>query len=514
MTLYITDLDGTLLNYAAKLKPRAAEMLNRMIANGVLFSYATARRFQTAGKIMSDVNMNIPVINMNGVILTDPVTGERISAELIPERSTEAAREFIIANNETPLVYAHVNGVERVSYLKKSHKAVKNFNDTRKDDPFRYACDSYEELFEGEIYYITFLNPESEIAALNAVFSRDNSFSAATYMDTYAKNLRFYEAWSAGVSKATAALKLKELTGADKIIVFGDNLNDVPMFEVADECYAVENAVEELKAIATGIIPSNENMGVPVFIERETAKIWDCAPPLNKKPDTVRFAAALTEIVNNSPRTSSRTPAIGTLNEKPIHAVLKHYFSASPDREAKIGQYYADAAGENGIYEIQTANWDKLKNKLNVFLEASHVTVVYPFEQRVHNIFIDEITGELIKKSPVRNNKNMTSFFLELYRIKGFLTHPNLTICITGLETERINRKTKKPLGLLSEVYLGCSEDYRRFLPADLPDEFTFKEFKKLSKICKDKIILEILEYMSVIRKVGKKSNEFIYSCC
>jgi hypothetical protein len=505
MTLYLTDLDGTLLNYAAKLKPRAAEMLNRMVNNGVLFTFATARRFQTAGQIMSEVNMNIPAITMNGVFLVEPKTGRIINGKRIPERGIEAAKTFIIANNETPLVYAHVNGVERVSFLNNSHRAIQNFNDTRKDDPFRHACSSYEELFEGEIHYITFLNPESEIFSLNSIFNHKNGFSAVTYLDTYAKNLRFYEAWSAGVSKATAALKLKKLVGADKIIAFGDNLNDIPMFEIADECYAVENAVYELKAIATGIIGSNEAMGVPVFIERRTAKVWDYAPPSGILPDKPRFAAALGA-------GEACTGGVGTLNEKPIHAALKRYFSTVPDREAKIGQYYADAAGENGVYEIQTANWGALKNKLGVFLEATHVTVVYPFEQRVHNISIDEQTGELLKKSPVRNNKNMQSFFLELYRIKEFLTHPNLTVCIAGLEVERINRKNKKPLGLLSEIYLNCSEDYRVFLPENLPEKFTRQEFIKLSKKCDGSILLEILEYMAVVRKCGKRGNNFVYS--
>lgn len=34
------------------------------------------------------------------------------------------------------------------------------------------------------------------------------------------------------------------------------------MLEISDEAYAVENAVEELKASAAGIIGSNENNGV------------------------------------------------------------------------------------------------------------------------------------------------------------------------------------------------------------------------------------------------------------
>ena len=49
-------------------------------------------------------------------------------------------------------------------------------------------------------------------------------------------------------------------------MAFGDALNDIPMFQIADECYAVENAVEELKALATGIITYNEQDGVAKWL--------------------------------------------------------------------------------------------------------------------------------------------------------------------------------------------------------------------------------------------------------
>ena len=48
----------------------------------------------------------------------------------------------------------------------------------------------------------------------------------------------------------------------DYIVAFGDGMNDIDMFEIADEAYAVENAVDELKSIATGIIGSNNSDGV------------------------------------------------------------------------------------------------------------------------------------------------------------------------------------------------------------------------------------------------------------
>ena len=69
-------------------------------------------------------------------------------------------------------------------------------------------------------------------------------------------------------SKAQAALQLKQKLECDRLVVFGDGKNDIDMFEIADEAYAVENAVSELKAVATGIIGSNENDGVAKYLQK------------------------------------------------------------------------------------------------------------------------------------------------------------------------------------------------------------------------------------------------------
>ena len=63
-------------------------------------------------------------------------------------------------------------------------------------------------------------------------------------------------------SKAHGMQKVKELIGCDRVVVFGDALNDLPMFEAADEAYAVSNAAEQLKKVATDVIGSNEQDGV------------------------------------------------------------------------------------------------------------------------------------------------------------------------------------------------------------------------------------------------------------
>ena len=67
-------------------------------------------------------------------------------------------------------------------------------------------------------------------------------------------------------TKAEAAERLKEWCGCKRLICFGDRINDIPMFLVSDEAYAVQEAAEELKAVATGVLGSNEEDAVAEFL--------------------------------------------------------------------------------------------------------------------------------------------------------------------------------------------------------------------------------------------------------
>ena len=53
---------------------------------------------------------------------------------------------------------------------------------------------------------------------------------------------------------------------ADRLVVFGDNINDLPMMRLADVAVAVENAVEEVKAEADIVIGPNTSDSVARFI--------------------------------------------------------------------------------------------------------------------------------------------------------------------------------------------------------------------------------------------------------
>ncbi|MEG0580333.1 MAG: hypothetical protein RR490_10495, partial [Niameybacter sp.] len=91
-------------------------------------------------------------------------------------------------------------------------------------------------------------------------------------------------------------------------------------------------------------------------------------------------------------------PQIGSLSEKNIHAVLKHYLEPNESyHEIKIKRSFADICleQEKHVYEIQTGSFGKLKAKLNNFLKDYHVTVVYPIISRKQINWVDYETGEI-----------------------------------------------------------------------------------------------------------------------
>mgnify|MGYP001193196925 CR=1 FL=1 len=219
---------------------------------------------------------------------------------------------------------------------------------------------------------------------------------------------------------------------------------------------------------------------------------------------------------------------IGTLSEKTLHAVLKRYFAPSAgDREVKIGRYVADIVGENGIIEIQTQGFDKLKGKLAAFLDCARVTVVYPIAATKWLCWIDGETGEVTKKRRSPKTGTVYDAFFELYKIKQLLNHSNLSICLVFLEIEEYRylngwSKDKKkgssrcerlPVDITGEIYLNNTRDYINLIPEALPTPFTTKDFAKEAKLnlSSAQLALNVLNHIGAVNRTGKRGNLHLY---
>ena len=266
-TLYVTDLDGTLLNRRDRINPESIKVINGLVKEGMLFTYATARSLVSATVVTQGLSMDIPIIAYNGAFIIHPSTGEILSKESFAEGEADRVMEVLEEHGISVLVYAYVEGVEKVSWLvSRENEGIRRYLSLRKGDRRLRPVATREELYQGDKFYFTCIGEREELQPIYDIFSRDAGFRCTIQQELYRPEY-FCEIMPAGATKAKAILKLKKLWNCDRVVSFGDAVNDIPMFEISDECYAVENAVEELKAIATGVIGSNEEDGVAEWLK-------------------------------------------------------------------------------------------------------------------------------------------------------------------------------------------------------------------------------------------------------
>ncbi len=220
-----------------------------------------------------------------------------------------------------------------------------------------------------------------------------------------------------------------------------------------------------------------------------------------------------------------RLTGIGTRGEKGVHNALKHYYE--PDvscHEIPVGGYVADIVGEEGVIEIQTASFYRLKEKLDVFLQAAPVTIVWPCVVKKRLITVDADTGEVI--SVRRSPKKSSEYKLlgELWGLGDLLGHPRLSIVIAQIEADEFrpagqtrgrrrrganNGIERIPTALVDELRFDCAGDFRSLIPTSLPHRFTMAQLSKATGLTSIQTsgAIRALVHMGLIVEDGKEGR-------
>ena len=261
-TLYVTDLDGTLLDKNEQISDFTISAINTLVENGLLFSYATARSYVTAGKLTAQLTANFPVILYNGAFIMDNKGEKIIKTNLISDDLRHNVLKTLVESDVYPLVYHYMDKQEKISFIEsKANEDMMSFLNSRQGDVRKLPVVDKKDLFKTNVYYITCIDNEDKLYPLYQKLKLIPQLNCIFQKDIYSGR-QWLEIMSADASKANAVMQLKDLLHCDKVVCFGDGKNDISMFKAADECYAVENAVDELKRIATGVILSNNSDGV------------------------------------------------------------------------------------------------------------------------------------------------------------------------------------------------------------------------------------------------------------
>lgn len=270
-TLYVSDLDGTLLRSDQTLSNYTVDILNSLVERGLIFSYATARSYYTSSIVTAGLDAKIPVIVYNGTFILENGTRKQLLSHSFSAKEAEEITKIMTDGGVYPIVYSQLDGAEKYFYCPTLiSRQTEDFLKTRRGDGRENEVESADLICQGDVFHFSCVDSGEKL--LSVYEKLKYRFPSVYYKEIYSGEW-WLEVHPIGVSKANAVAELKRLMGCDKVVCFGDGKNDISMFLAADECYAVENADPELKKIATAVIEGNNDDGVAKWLEQMAAKM-------------------------------------------------------------------------------------------------------------------------------------------------------------------------------------------------------------------------------------------------
>lgn len=274
-TLYISDMDGTLLQDNGKMSEYTKEKLNDFYKKGIPFAVATARSMVSAMPLLQGVHFAAPIVLMNGVFVYDTETGKAVKYHEIEHSALQKILDCFYEKNLHPFMFLYGDDYKlSIKYTEFDNDGMKEFYDMRVDmlDGRFTQTDDLTVIEKGQhpVYVNYYALPEILDPVVEKLRSVPN-IDFAYYKDSYSDDW-LIEIYSHTASKANGAKEVAEVVGADKITAFGDNLNDIIMLNGADTAVAVENAVPQVKEIADIVIGINTEDSVVKFIAEDVDK--------------------------------------------------------------------------------------------------------------------------------------------------------------------------------------------------------------------------------------------------
>ena len=271
-TLYISDLDGTLLTDEATLSEYSKCTLQKLLRDGLTFTVASARSVVSMGMMLDGLNLNLPVLEFNGAFISDLDTGRHFVINEIESVVLEDVYNLLPQFGLVPFI-STFNGTEDCVYYRDivndGMRWYLNDRLANKDKRWR-KTDDLTQSFRDQVVCLTIIGGVDALSKLEAAIVERHGGLVETNLteNRYSRGWFWLSVQDWRATKDQAIRQMMEMHGLSKseLVVFGDNINDISMFRIADHAIAVANASPELKRHATQVIGSNQEDSVVKFL--------------------------------------------------------------------------------------------------------------------------------------------------------------------------------------------------------------------------------------------------------
>ncbi|MDP5131277.1 MAG: Cof-type HAD-IIB family hydrolase [Paraglaciecola sp.] len=271
MDLIFFDLDGTLLNDASEISTFTKDTLNLLKDKNIAYTVATGRTMLSAQRIIDGHYFDLPQIYNNGVTVWDPKVQQLTFENLLSQSEITTIVDCALSQGIAPFV----NAIDAPSKIEHHHYI---FHAETRHEVERELIRKFFSQTDAKLLPLHALPSNSHVTNISMIGKADiiskmwQELNTHTNLIAYSgpalegRGYRWMDVHHCLANKGSAVTNLKKQLGASNVICFGDGDNDLSMFALADESYAPENARDEVKQSASGVIGHNHKDGIAHFL--------------------------------------------------------------------------------------------------------------------------------------------------------------------------------------------------------------------------------------------------------
>lgn len=258
--LVVSDIDGTLVNKAKVLTPRAKAAVEAMKARGIGFTVTSARPPVGLRDIIERLGLEVPVAAVNGGALVNPDLTV-ISEKLLGRQAAHDAVRLLREQNIDAWLFT-----DEAWYIRDPDGAHVDHEAKTIGQAPTIVEDFEPGLYDCCLKVVGASHDHPHLAHCESLLQRELGAAAlATRSQVY-----YLDVTNPDAHKGEAVKSLSQAMDIpiDAIMTIGDGINDIPMLEASGFSVAMGNGSDLVKAAAQAVTDDCENEGFAKAIER------------------------------------------------------------------------------------------------------------------------------------------------------------------------------------------------------------------------------------------------------
>lgn len=263
--IVVSDLDGTLLNDDGSVGEETKKLIKELGRNDVMFSFATGRLHSAVIDLAHDLDINNPIISLDGCVIKDVKSGKTIYESYLKTKYVKKAIKYA-ESYLLNIALCHADAIYYTEYNALIPRLINKYG-----AKFQQV-DSYDDYLDKtlEIVYSGDIKDSMEFVKDKFIFPYAVGCSPSFFRSQRNPGLYYLEIRRAGSTKGKAFNRLLKYLRIKptQAVVMGDWYNDISMFETNAIKVAVANAIPELIRRADHVTEgTNKEEGAAEFLE-------------------------------------------------------------------------------------------------------------------------------------------------------------------------------------------------------------------------------------------------------